>query len=198
MACMLIPAAFFIGWDVWFTSMGVWGFNPRYLTGIYLFNLPIEEILFFLCIPYACAFTYDSVNIISGKERIPPKTQEFITDLLIFVLLIVGTLNYDKWYPGVTFLLTSVFLIWVRRFWKPDFLGRFYFAFLFILIPFFIVNGILTGSGIEDQVVWYNDLENLKVRMGTIPVEDTFYGMLLLLMNISIFEFLQNKKSLAE
>jgi lycopene cyclase domain-containing protein len=68
------------------------------------------------------------------------------------------------------------------------------FAYLFILIPFLIVNGILTGSGIEEPVVWYNDNENLGVRVATIPVEDAFYGILLLVMNVSIFEWLQRKR----
>ncbi|HMV89442.1 MAG TPA: lycopene cyclase domain-containing protein, partial [Cyclobacteriaceae bacterium] len=74
-------------------------------------------------------------------------------------------------------------------------LSRFYFAYIFVLIPFFIVNGILTGSFIEGEVVWYNNAENLGIRMGTIPVEDTFYGMLLLIMNVSLFEWLQRRKS---
>ena len=74
-------------------------------------------------------------------------------------------------------------------------MGRFYFAYGVILIPFFIVNGILTGSFISSEVVWYNDAHNLGLRIGTIPVEDIFYGMLLILMNIAIFEWLQERAS---
>ncbi len=76
-------------------------------------------------------------------------------------------------------------------------MGRFYFAYAIILIPFLLVNGVLTGSFIEEQVVWYNDDANLGIRMGTIPVEDTFYGMLLILLNISILEWLQDRERFA-
>ena len=61
------------------------------------------------------------------------------------------------------------------------------------MIPFFLVNGILTGSFIQDEIVWYNNTANLGLRIGTIPIEDFFYAMLLLLSNISIFEWLELK-----
>lgn len=194
---ILLPALFFILWDEWFTQMGVWGFNPRYLTKVYVLSLPIEEVLFFICIPYACVFTYEAVNYLI-TWRMSRKQQDLITDILAGLLFLVGVIFFDRWYPSVTFILVSIFLNLHRWVWKSDYLGKFYVAFIFILIPFFIVNGILTGTGIEDQVVWYNDAENLGVRIGTIPVEDTFYGMLLLLMNISLFEFLQKKKGLVK
>lgn len=191
---ILIPAVFFLIWDEWFTTMGIWGFNPEYLTGIYLFSLPIEEVLFFICIPYACVFTYEAVGYFLKNDYVKPYAGK-ITVGLTALLLLVGFINIYKWYTFLTFLLLAIFLLYVHLKLKPEYLGKFYLSFLFILIPFFIVNGILTGTGIENEVVWYNNAENLGIRMGTIPIEDTFYGMLLILMNVVIFETLQKRAS---
>jgi lycopene cyclase domain-containing protein len=191
-----LPAVFFIVWDEWFASMGVWNFNPRYLTGIYFLHLPIEEMLFFICIPYACIFTYETVNRLTNDWLQP--YQQSISLLLIFFLLPSGIMNINKWYTSVTFILTALFLLMHAFFWKSPYLGRFYYAFIFILIPFFIVNGVLTGTGIEEPIVRYNNSENLGLRIGTIPFEDTFYGMLLILMNVSLFERFQKRKALIQ
>ena len=40
----------FLIWDELFTRDMVWGFTDEHLTGSYLLNLPIEEILFFIII----------------------------------------------------------------------------------------------------------------------------------------------------
>lgn len=44
------------------------------------------------------------------------------------------------------------------------------------LIPFFVVNGVLTGTGIQGPVVWYDNTHNLEIRLLTIPVEDIGYA----------------------
>ncbi len=31
---MLLPATFYIAWDIWFTKMGVWSFNEKYIAGV--------------------------------------------------------------------------------------------------------------------------------------------------------------------
>jgi lycopene cyclase domain-containing protein len=190
---ILIPAIFFLVWDEWFTRMGVWGFNPNYVSGVYFFDLPIEEVLFFICIPYACVFTYEAVSFFSKRDYFKPITNG-ITGILVVILSVIAFSNLDGWYTAATFLLCALFLLYLHLIVKPKFLGKFYLSYLFILIPFVLVNGVLTGTGLESPVVWYNDAENLGFRIGTIPIEDTIYGMLLILMNVTIFEHLQSKE----
>lgn len=191
---MIITLAFFVGWDVLYTDWGIWGFNPKYLTGINLINLPIEEWMFFITIPYACIFTFHSLNYLFNKDYLG-KYAKGISLVLATILLAVAIFNYSKLYTSVTFGLTSIFLLLHVFVFKSKYLGRFYFSYLFILIPFFIVNGLLTGSFIAEEVVWYDDSQNLGIRIFTIPIEDSVYGLLLILMNVSFFEWFRKKKT---
>jgi len=188
-----ITAALFIIWDIIFTNMGVWGFNPNYLIGVNVINLPLEEWLFFFCIPYAIVFTYTSVKILV-KYEVFSKPAKNISIGLVFVLLFIAIFNVERTYTFVTFLSTALFLLLHTFYFKTEYMGKFYLSYLIIFLgPFLFVNGVLTGSFIEDQVVWYNNYENLSFRIFTIPVEDFVYGFLLYLMNISLYEYFIRK-----
>jgi lycopene cyclase domain-containing protein len=189
---LIVTSIFFIVWDEIFTREKVWGFNEKYLLGIYLGSLPLEEILFFICIPYASVFTYFVLNHTIEKDHLFPH-QELISSVLIILLLIAGIYNIDKWYTGITFIVLALFLAYQMLKIKPRYMGRFYFAFVVLLVPFLVVNGILTGSFIDESVVWYNDNHNLGMRIGTIPLEDFFYAFLLILMNVAIIEWLEER-----
>ncbi|WP_373495409.1 lycopene cyclase domain-containing protein [Aquiflexum sp.] len=190
-----ITSLFFLVWDHWFTVIGVWEFNPRYLTGIYIFELPIEEWLFFLTVPFACVFIYEVLNYFI-KNDILGSVARPITFILIPAFLIIGLLNLDKWYTSVNFLVATAMLSIHYIFYQGKYLGRFYLAYMVSMIPFLFVNGILTGSFIEEPVVIYNNAENLGIRLFTIPIEDTVYSMTLLLMNITIYERIRNTKTI--
>jgi hypothetical protein len=175
---------------MYYTHLGVWGFNQKYLIGYATGNLPVKEVLFFLCIPYACLFTYYCLGKFIQTLYFK-KAEKTITLLLISGLSILSACYYPKLYTSVTFLLLAVMLFLLKFVFKVTWLHRFYFAYLFLLIPFMIINGILTGTGLERPVVWYNPEEIIGLRILSIPVEDIFYGMLMLICSVSIFEFLQ-------
>ncbi len=187
-----IVALFFIIWDIYFTKIGVWGFNPDYLTKIYIFNLPIEEILFFICIPYACVFTYFSICYLVKKN--PFQTiEKYISYSLLLFLVVLAVLNLAKAYTSLTFILLALFLGYLML--KKVNLTYYYTSYL-LIIPFFLwSNGILTGTNIQQPIVWYNNAENLGIRIGTIPLEDCFYGMLLIFMHIYGFDYFRKKRN---
>jgi lycopene cyclase domain-containing protein len=190
---ILVMMAIFIPWDIIFTENGYWGFNPDYLTGHYLLGLPIEEWMFFICIPYACLFTHYALLELSPKFRFGTKATNVIIVSLVTVLIISLWYNYDRWYTFISFSY-ALLLLGIIQSYRKELLQPFLATYLVILIPFFIVNGVLTGTGIEDQVVWYNNDENLSLRMLTIPVEDTIYNLGMLLTVFFVMEVSEKRK----
>jgi lycopene cyclase domain-containing protein len=137
-------------------------------------------------------FTYFALNYLIEKDHLFPH-QELISSLLIILLLIFGLYNIHKLYTGITFLLTGLFLAFSLLKLRMRIMGRFYLAFAILLVPFFIVNGALTGAFTEEPVVLYNGAENMGIRLGTIPLEDAVYGMLMILLPITIWEKLEER-----
>lgn len=182
----------FVIWDIAFTKMGVWGFNPDYLTGFNMANLPVEEVLFFVVVPYACTFIYACVKAYFPKLRLTGFNRVFYALLIIYGLAVLF-FGWGGWYSMTASLLALVSVWYFLKLKKLN-LKYLPLSFLIALVPFFIVNGVLTGTGIENPIVWYNDAENMGVRLFTIPMEDVIYGWSLLACNITIYEFYMSKK----
>lgn len=185
---IILSAIFFIAWDVWFTSIGIWKFNPDFVLGIFFLKLPIEEWLFFLIVPFSCVFIYEVMNYFVKKDVLASHSG-IITIILISFLLIAAGVNINKLYTAVTFIALAFFLLVHIFILRSDYLGRFYLAWIICSIPFLIVNGVLTAM----PVLIYNDMENMNLRIYTIPVEDFFYGMLNILQVITVYEYLKRK-----
>lgn len=189
---IMITMLVFISWDVIFTVNGIWGFNDSYFIGIKLLSLPIEEWLFFICIPYACVFTHYALINLLPKLSINKKASSIITTALLIILFTLSIFNFDKWYTLINFNY-AIILILVVNAYQSEVLEKYYLTFLVMLIPFFLVNGILTGSLIENEVVWYNNSENLGIRLFTIPAEDTIYAFSLILTNLALTNYFHKK-----
>jgi lycopene cyclase domain-containing protein len=184
--------AFYISWDIVFTNVGFWGFNDAYITGYKIFNLPIEEWLFFICIPYACMFTHHSLSYLFPNLTFSNQAVSTIYVTLVTAMIICLWYYYDRWYTLVNFIYTILLLGLVYNYMR-DKLTLFLPTFLIILLPFLLVNGVLTGSFIEEQVVWYDHTENMNTRLFTIPVEDSLYALGMLLTVYVLMEWFESR-----
>lgn len=184
---ILVMASIFLAWDAAFNMIGVWGFNPRYVIGVYFLDLPLEEWLFFLFIPYSCMFLYEVMRHFVPKDVMRPAVRQ-LSFALVLLLLIVGLLHWDRLYTSTTFISTALLLAYHVSIAKAKWLGRFYIGYVVSLVPFLLVNGILTGWLLPEPIVWYNDSENLGIRINTIPIEDSVYLMLMMLIILPFHE----------
>lgn len=189
---ILVVGTGFIAWDIYFTENGIWGFNPDYLSGITIINLPIEECLFFFTVPYACVFIYEVMKAYFPKFR-PAQLAygfSFVFTLTAISLALVFSQNLYTFYA----LLGAGLLNWIIYFgWTPKWYPYFVISFIITMIPFLIVNGVLTGAVTPEPVVWYNENHIMGPRVVTIPVEDIFYNFFMLFPVVGIHEWLKVK-----
>jgi lycopene cyclase domain-containing protein len=187
---MIVTSTIYILWDIWFTKINVWAFNPKYVIGSWIASLPLEEYLFFIIIPYACLFIYACLKAylpnFSFKKSMKPAMA-----ILLACSLWAIVLNPTHLYTTVTFgfLFITLAVLWATG--NTQNLSHILLAWIIALIPMAYVNGVLTGK----PVLIYNNAQNLGIRIGTIPMEDFFYNMVYMLWMILIYEFLNKKIS---
>jgi lycopene cyclase domain-containing protein len=184
---ILITAAIFWIWDVWFTTTNVWSFNQEFTLGVNILEMPIEEWLFFIVVPYCCLFIYEVLKFYLEKQEYPVLFQT----LSLFMTAGFALMSYlfrHQNYTFITFLLSAIYLGYIvfRGKFKSR-ITKFYFAYFVSLIPFLVVNGILTSL----PVVVYNPAHILNIRILNIPIEDFSYLFLMLLMATTIYEALK-------
>ena len=175
--------------DIVLTNLSVWSFNSDYILGFKFLNLPIEEWLFFIIIPYACIFIYEVLNYFFNNVR----SSQLIFNLTLLsavVLLIIACTYYNNIYTVLYFSLASV-TCFIVFYFKPIWWGNFLRSYLVSLLPFLFINGLLTGSFTEYPIVSYNPEHIIGHRILNIPVEDAVYNFVILAEVIACYEMLK-------
>lgn len=182
-ALVAIP---FIIWDIWFTAEGVWWFNSEYTLGLSIFGLPIEEWLFFICIPFACVFTYFCFTKFFNLDW-----AEAFNNIIVFISVIIcgviALLYPHQIYTLVTALITIFTLLYMHFIARVTWIGKASLVYLILMLGFFPVNGVLTGTGLKTPIVNYNSADFLNFRLLSIPIEDAVYGYTQFLLIIYFF-----------
>lgn len=180
-------ATFFIAWDIYFTQIGIWWFNDHYTLGLEIINLPVEECLFFICIPFSCVFTYYCLTRFFNFSNLSA-----FNNILVFLTVIISSsialLYADKTYTMVTAWVTVISMIYLHFIDKQNWISEASLIYLILMPGFLAVNGVLTGIGIDSPIVNYNREQFLNIRIWSIPIEDAVYGYVMILWNIYFFK----------
>lgn len=170
----VVSTAYLI-WDVIVTHRGEWSFNRFYLTGVYLLNIPLEEILFFITVPFSCIFIYEVVLYRTRSADLTlPKT---VLGAAILLLAGASVALQHQGYTSKALASCFVFLILAYFLDRRLLSSKQYWLWLGICyIPFLIFNFVLTAL----PVVEYHPAAIFGFRILTIPVEDFFYNFSML------------------
>jgi len=187
---IFIIGAVYIAADILFVKMGIWGFNPVYHSQIIIKGLPLEEWLFFLAIPYSSIFIHYVFISYYPEIILSDTVVKILTSFLIVLILVIIVLNFNKAYTLFNFTMLLIALL-LATLDKSKILNSYFISFILILVPFFIVNGILTGTLMNKEVVWYNNSEIIGFRLLTVPIEDIGYAFSLILLNLLLIHRFQ-------
>ncbi len=207
----------FVPLDMVFVRLGIWGFDARYITGIVLGNLPIEEWLFFPVVGYACLFIYECLRVyVTGDYLEFPKEPDTklvalgkggsvvfaagarVALLVVALLGIALAISHTyRLYSLVKMGGAAVALLLTVLWFRPRYLPRFFLMYVLSCIPFIAMNGVMTGSLIEGEIVWYNAAHIVGFRIGTIPIEDFYYSLAMLLLATAAYEHLRGRHARA-
>ena len=193
-ASIAVVGLVYIIWDAIVTARGDWWFNHEYLSSIEFIGLPLEEIMFFIVVPYACIFIYENL------EYFLPGKQVFFNKLFYLVLsgffIIIGAVYYYQDYTILAMFSCAAFFIISSIFFPQILQQRNYWLYIVIsFIPFNIYNYILTSL----IVVYYNPHANWggdgiwNGRFFTIPFEDFFYNFSMLSFYLLAYIYFKNK-----
>lgn len=187
---VIFTGTIFVIWSMRFHQLGIWGVNPNFITGKFLLAIPVEEWLFLCAISYFPLIVYEWSK---QKFRRFGNPNLFL-GLSLFLLLIFGLLAWfprEKLYTFFTFFLLFIYFGYTvfRNRFKIHF-TNFYITFFIASVPFFILKSIL----ISLPAVSYNYTHTIGFSISNVPVEDFGYFFLLVLMNLTIYEYLKQRQ----
>ena len=187
---ILVVGSCYLIWDIFVTARGEWSFNSRYLTGIEILNLPLEEILFFITVPYSCLFIYEGF-LYATKNRCF-KIPNSVVIAVIVVLTAASIAFHRQGYTMKALASCAVFLAAALLFDRSLIRSKQYWLWIAVCyIPFMIFNSVLTAL----PVVEYHSAAIWGVRLGTIPLEDFFYNYSMLSFYLLFYRMIRKQTS---
>jgi lycopene cyclase domain-containing protein len=181
---IFITGTVYIIWDIYAAGESHWSFNPDYVSDIKIYGLPLGEILFFITVPYAMLFLYETFLFYFGSRFSSKLNLSKYSVLLSLPFIGAAIIFSGQPYTFIVLLACAVFFI-ISSYYSSQINSMHYWIFItFSFLPFIIVNYILTAL----PVVLYDPAAIWGHRFISIPLEDFFYSFSLISFYILVFK----------
>ncbi len=186
---LVIVGIFYILWDIFATSRGHWSFNPGYVNEMTILGLPIEEVLFFVTVPFSCLFVFESIKyFIRDSKLFTPK--KWILCIIGASIALSSLIFYGQEYTFLAIISVGLTVFLVSIINMNIFSSKAYWIYTFLtLILFLIFNYILTST----PVVLYSNYAITGLRITTIPIEDFLFNYSMLTNYLLVYLWASKK-----
>jgi hypothetical protein len=157
--------------------------------GIFFKDIPLEQYLLNFTFSFAAIGLYQYLNLKFPKNDLQ-RYSLAMSNLLLGLCVAFLFFAYTKWYTLSTFATLLVLLLFIEYIGKLRFMYRAYRAFVVMLVPFYIIYGILFWSG--TITIAKNQLSGMC--LASIPIENHFVALAMMLVSIYMFEFFRTKR----
>lgn len=174
----------FIIWDIWAASKGHWLFSQTYITSVRILGLPIEELLFFVTVPFAMMFVWRTL-IDKFKQPLvvqySPLVKKVIIGLIVGLLVCAVFVTQRAYTFCALVAAAATFLNLLQTKYYTD--KRFWYFQGLLLVLFVVSNTLLTAL----PVILYGPQAIVGFRIGTIPIEDFLFNFALITLFLTVF-----------
>ena len=185
LGAFLLVCVPFILWDAWAVYAGHWDFNSIYVTSPRFIYLAVEEILFFITVPFAMMYVWGVVrkHIVDREVATwwPLALLSATAGIAAALLIWYWNNGYTRAAMFATLIAVIIVgcsrLVFTARFW----------SFQIILLGLFILaNWFLTAL----PIIMYSSDAIIGIRILTIPIEDFFFNFALINLFLVTFNWL--------
>ncbi len=169
--------------------MGILTYNYQFTSNIIFRTLPFEQYILHFGFSFCALAVYEFLN-----NRYPGNSlQKYslaLSNLLLGLCVAFLFFAFDKWYTVLAFSLLLIGLFSIEYIGKLRFMYKAYRLFMLMLIPFYVIYGVLLAS----KVIVFNPEELVGLYVLKVPVETTVVFLVSILMSIYMFEFFKGGK----
>lgn len=183
-----VVSGLFVMWDVIASRRGDWIFNEKYIEGTGLLGLPLEEILFFITVPYSCLFLYETFRTYIKEKPFP--YNKYVYGILAILCLAGALVFIERTYTATVLIVSATVFASAMFCFKDIFASNLYWLYMVVCtVLFALFNHLLTSL----PVVIYSQNAITGVRIASIPIEDFLYNFTLLSLYLIFYHFAEKK-----